>query len=318
MPKLQAACTLTAGDGMKVHTRSAERRRGPGGGARVHPAQPPARLPGLRQGRRVPAAGPDVPLRARQHALPPQQAHVREAARDLAPDRARSRALHPLLPLHALLAGRRPGRAAGRARARRRLHDRDVRGRALPRALLGQRDRAVPGRRADLDRLPLQGAALGDQRHPERVRAVPGRLQHLGRRCARATCSACSRATTPRSTRAGCATAGRFAHGHLRGRRPLPARPRARPARARARERRAARRDDRAAPAPPRQPARPRLDRRRGLGRAEQRGGARLGRARARRRRRRARQQRASATAIDWDALAPYAATHRRPRRAPT
>ena len=119
MPKLQAACTMTAGDGMKVHTRSESARPGPGGGARVHPAQPPARLPGLRQGRRVPAAGPDVPLRAGQHALPPQQAHVREAARDLAADRARSRALHPLLPLHALLAGRRAGRAADRPRARR-------------------------------------------------------------------------------------------------------------------------------------------------------------------------------------------------------
>ncbi len=53
MPKLQAACTMTAGDGMKVHTRSAGRRGGPGGGARVHPPQPSARLPSLRQGRRV-------------------------------------------------------------------------------------------------------------------------------------------------------------------------------------------------------------------------------------------------------------------------
>ena len=33
--------------------------------ARVHPRQPPARLPRLRQGRRVPAPGPHVPLRAR-------------------------------------------------------------------------------------------------------------------------------------------------------------------------------------------------------------------------------------------------------------
>ena len=45
-----------------------EGRRGPERDARVHPRQPPARLPGLRQGRRVPAAGPDVPLRARPHA----------------------------------------------------------------------------------------------------------------------------------------------------------------------------------------------------------------------------------------------------------
>ena len=39
--------------------------RGPERDARVHPRQPPARLPGLRQGRRVPAPGPDVQVRAR-------------------------------------------------------------------------------------------------------------------------------------------------------------------------------------------------------------------------------------------------------------
>ena len=61
---------------------------GPGGDARVHPRQPPARLPGLRQGRRVPAAGPDVPLRARQHADVLPEAHGRQADPRLA---ARSR-----------------------------------------------------------------------------------------------------------------------------------------------------------------------------------------------------------------------------------
>src|SRR5207244_8608639 len=44
-----------------------EGQRGPGGDARVHPRQPPARLPRLRQGRRVPAPGPDVPLGPREH-----------------------------------------------------------------------------------------------------------------------------------------------------------------------------------------------------------------------------------------------------------
>ena len=49
---------------------SAQAARGAERHARVHPRQPSARLPGLRQGRRVPAAGPDLPLRARQHADP--------------------------------------------------------------------------------------------------------------------------------------------------------------------------------------------------------------------------------------------------------
>ena len=67
MPKLQAACTLTVAADMVITDRRdvGEGGRGPGGDARVHPREPPARLPGLRQGRRVPAAGPHVPLRAR-------------------------------------------------------------------------------------------------------------------------------------------------------------------------------------------------------------------------------------------------------------
>ena len=67
LPKLQAGCTLTAQEGMVVRTAATSQRAADGqhGNARVHPRQPPARLPGLRQGRRVPAAGPDLPLRAR-------------------------------------------------------------------------------------------------------------------------------------------------------------------------------------------------------------------------------------------------------------
>ena len=122
LPKLQAGCTLTAQDGMVVRTAQTSREggRGPERDARVHPRQPPARLPGLRQGRRVPAPGPDVPLRARPDADDVPEADVRQADPDLADDRARPRALHPLLPLHALLARRRRGRPARRAQPRRR------------------------------------------------------------------------------------------------------------------------------------------------------------------------------------------------------
>ena len=67
MPKLQAGCTLTVSDGMVIKTARdiGKGGRGPGGDARVHPRQPSARLPGLRQGRRVPVAGPDLPATAR-------------------------------------------------------------------------------------------------------------------------------------------------------------------------------------------------------------------------------------------------------------
>ena len=97
-----------------------EGRRGPGRDARVHPRQPPARLPGLRQGRRVPAAGSDVPLGPGPDADDLSEADVRQADPDLADDRARPRALHPLLPLHALLGERRRGRrSSSRATAAR-------------------------------------------------------------------------------------------------------------------------------------------------------------------------------------------------------
>ena len=53
---------------MKVDTRVADRQERAGGRPRAAARQPPARLPGLRQGRRVPAAGPDVHARSRARA----------------------------------------------------------------------------------------------------------------------------------------------------------------------------------------------------------------------------------------------------------
>ena len=115
IPKLQTACSTPIRDGMVVHTQT----------QRVHEAQravveflldqPPARLPGLRQGRRVPAAGRHLRLGPRDVALHRAQAPLQEAARALAADRDRPRALHPLLPLRALLAGGLRGLPAGPA-----------------------------------------------------------------------------------------------------------------------------------------------------------------------------------------------------------
>ena len=182
MPKLQAGCTLTVTDGMVIRTAatSAKAAEGPGGHARVHPRQPPARLPGLRQGRRVPAPGSRVSVRAREHADVLPEADDGQAHPGVAAHRARPRALHPLLPLHALLGGRVRGRSTDRAQPRRSHRDRDVRGRAVPLAVLGQRDRAVPGRRADVHALPLRRAPVG---HPERadgLHRLRGRVQRLG------------------------------------------------------------------------------------------------------------------------------------------
>ena len=128
----------------------------------------------------MPAPGPHVPLRAGRHADDFSEAHVRQADPDLAADRARPRALHPLLPLHALLRGGRRRRAPDRAEPGRTQRNRDLRGRALRVGVLRQRDRAVPGRRAHVEPLPLRRAAVGDPERAHRLYRLRCRLQHLG------------------------------------------------------------------------------------------------------------------------------------------
>ena len=119
MPKLQAACTMTAGDGMKVHTRSAGAAQGQEAVLEFILLNHPLDCP-------VCDKGGECPLQDLTYRYGPGNTRFHLNKRtyekplaDLAADRARSRALHPLLPLHPLLAGRRAGRAAGRARARR-------------------------------------------------------------------------------------------------------------------------------------------------------------------------------------------------------
>ena len=67
-PKLATSCTVPVAPGMVVRprTRATTAARGAGREPRVPAAQPPARLPDLRPGRGVPAAGPGARLRARR------------------------------------------------------------------------------------------------------------------------------------------------------------------------------------------------------------------------------------------------------------
>ncbi len=135
--------------------------RGPERGGRVPARQPPARLPGLRQGRRVPAAGHRDGLgpRAQQGHRP--EATLPQADPALAAGPDRPRALHPLLPLRALQPGGRRGRAAPAARARGVELRRHLRRPPLHRPLPRQHHRALPGGRAHLRGLPLPGPPLG-------------------------------------------------------------------------------------------------------------------------------------------------------------
>ena len=206
IPKLQTGCSTPVKDGMVVHTQTERVQDGAAVGRRVPADQPSARLPGLRQGRRVPAAGHHLRLGRRHLALHRAQAPLRQAARALADDRDRPRALHPLLPLRALLPGGRRGLPAGAARARRALLRLDLRRAPLRRAVQRQHRRAVPRRRADLALLPLPRAAVGHRGRRLGLHALPGAVQRQADRPRRARRCACSRARTTRSTTAGCAT----------------------------------------------------------------------------------------------------------------
>ena len=113
---LQPACFVRGHRRHGGRHRHRQGQEGPGRGARVPPGQPPPRLPGVRQGRRVPAAGPDAGLRAGREPLRRGEAPLREAHRHLRPRAARPRALHPVRPLHPL---RRRGGRRGADRLRR-------------------------------------------------------------------------------------------------------------------------------------------------------------------------------------------------------
>ena len=139
-------------------------------------------------------------------ALHRAQAPLRQAARALAADRDRPRALHPLLPLRALLPGGRRGLPAGAARARRALLRLDLRRASLRGAVQRQHHRAVPRRRAHLAPLPLPGAPVGHRGRGLGLHALPRAVQRDRDRPRRARAARPRAARTTRSTTAGCAT----------------------------------------------------------------------------------------------------------------
>ena len=104
MPKLQAGCTLTAQDGMVVRTARTSPKAAEGQNATLEfiLVNHPLDCPVCDKGGECPLQDLDVPLRARQDADELREDDLREADSDLTDDLARPRALHPLLPLHAL------------------------------------------------------------------------------------------------------------------------------------------------------------------------------------------------------------------------
>ena len=114
MPKMQTACTMTAQDGMIVRSALTSQKAAEAQNSTLefilvnHPLDCP-----------VCDKGGECPLQDLTFRYGPgatrmyvPEAHLREADPDLADDRARPRALHPLLPLHALQRDRLGGRAS--------------------------------------------------------------------------------------------------------------------------------------------------------------------------------------------------------------
>ncbi len=176
-------------------------------GGRVPADQPPARLPRLRQGRRVPAAGHHLRLGPRHLALHRAQAPLRQAARALPADCDRPRALHPLLPLRALLPGDLRGLPARAAGARRRTPTSPP-STATPTSRPSPATSSSCAPSARSPRSPTASArARGTSRTPARSARCALRSATSRSPCATSACCACSPARTPRSTTAGCATA---------------------------------------------------------------------------------------------------------------
>ena len=149
----------------KVFTTSADGQEGARRRDGVPADQPSARLPDLRPGRRVRPAGPGDGLRLRRLALHREQARRRREVHRPADqdDHEPVHPLHALRPLHDRSGGR---RGAGRDRPRRGHGDHH-----LPRSrhalgAVGQRERPVPGRRADAPALGVHRAPVGARARP--------------------------------------------------------------------------------------------------------------------------------------------------------
>ena len=170
IPKPQASCTLPVAEGMVVRTQAtiAGRRQGPAGNHGVPADQPPARLPGLRQGRRVPPAEPGDDQRPRRDPLRgdgvkrtfPKPINI---SAQVLLDRERCVLCARCTRFSEQIAGD-PFIALIERGALQQVGIYETR--AVRVLLLRQHHPDLPGRRAHLRRLPLPLAALRPRLHP--------------------------------------------------------------------------------------------------------------------------------------------------------
>ena len=200
--------------------RSTERREERArGGARVPAPQPPDRLPDLRPGRRVQAAG-------LLHGLRPAAEPVAAARTKVKKDKALD--IGPLVMLdqeRCILCTRcmrfldevTKTERARRLRARRPLPDRSLPRHAGSTTLLGQRRRHLPGRRADQQGLPLPRPRLVPRAHAVGVPDLRDRAATSTSTTGAARCSASGRATTTTSTSYWMCDEGRLSYKRFQG-----------------------------------------------------------------------------------------------------
>ena len=159
-------------------------------------AQPPARLPGLRQGRRVPAAGQHVRASAAgESRFTEEKRHFEKPlplVRQIVLDRERCIMCYRCVRFTREIAGDEALDASSSAAPSSEIAT--FAGRAVRLAVLRQHDRALPGRRADQPPVPLRARPWDIVTDAVGLRALPGRLQHPGRRAQqRGSSAACSR-----------------------------------------------------------------------------------------------------------------------------
>ena len=178
IPKLQTSCSTPVKDGMVVYTQTDRVKHAQNAVVEFLLVNHPLDCPVCDKGGECPLQDISLRLGPGPQPLRRAQAQLPEADRAVAAGRDRPRALHPLLPLRALLAGGRRGLPARVPRARRPHLRRDLRRPALRRAVLGQHHRALPGGRAHQHLLPVPRAALGHRGRRLGLHALPEPVQH--------------------------------------------------------------------------------------------------------------------------------------------
>ena len=211
-----ASCTTVCTDGMVVKTQftSAVADKAQQGVMELLLDQPPARLPDVRQGRRVPAAEPGHVQRPGRVPVPRGQARVRQAGGDLDRGAARPGAVHLLHPLRAHVGGDRGRRLhrVPRARARGSTSAPPRASRSTPTSP------ATPSRSARSGRSPARRTGSSPARSTWCPRRASASTARPGASCAPTTgaagCCAAWPARSRWSTRSGTATraAGRSAY----------------------------------------------------------------------------------------------------------